>query len=214
MVGCQTDRSAESELEKACRKVEDGFLLPRIQWKRYIASLIKYAFMGNLSRDQFLAFCLNLEIAKADLESKEMLRSFFEQFKQEGGVYNEFDLKIAGLFYCESTNKEKLKDFLLLMNPEKKEFIPKGLMESVLLKCMDLATTFTVRHISEIHEEAKKDIQSMSEATAELRKEAVKIWCPELSRQDVSPKAIDLSLIHICRCRRLLTCRSRWSPYH
>ena len=25
---------------------------------------------------------------------------------------------------------------------------------------------------------------------------------------------IDLSLIHIWRCRRLLTCRSRWSPYH
>ena len=24
----------------------------------------------------------------------------------------------------------------------------------------------------------------------------------------------DLSLIHIWRCRRLLTCRSRWSPYH
>eukprot|EP00826_Nyctotherus_ovalis_P026735 TRINITY_DN2085_c0_g2_i12.p3 TRINITY_DN2085_c0_g2~~TRINITY_DN2085_c0_g2_i12.p3 ORF type:complete len:112 (-),score=45.99 TRINITY_DN2085_c0_g2_i12:30-365(-) len=26
--------------------------------------------------------------------------------------------------------------------------------------------------------------------------------------------ALELSLIHICRCRRLLTCRSRWSPYH
>ena len=26
--------------------------------------------------------------------------------------------------------------------------------------------------------------------------------------------SIDLSLIHIWRCRRLLTCRSRWSPYH
>eukprot|EP00826_Nyctotherus_ovalis_P054982 TRINITY_DN7266_c0_g1_i1.p2 TRINITY_DN7266_c0_g1~~TRINITY_DN7266_c0_g1_i1.p2 ORF type:complete len:126 (+),score=9.57 TRINITY_DN7266_c0_g1_i1:32-379(+) len=26
--------------------------------------------------------------------------------------------------------------------------------------------------------------------------------------------AKNLSLIHICRCRRLLTCRSRWSPYH
>eukprot|EP00826_Nyctotherus_ovalis_P049846 TRINITY_DN6051_c0_g1_i2.p1 TRINITY_DN6051_c0_g1~~TRINITY_DN6051_c0_g1_i2.p1 ORF type:complete len:135 (+),score=25.05 TRINITY_DN6051_c0_g1_i2:127-531(+) len=25
---------------------------------------------------------------------------------------------------------------------------------------------------------------------------------------------VRLSLIHICRCRRLLTCRSRWSPYH
>ena len=24
----------------------------------------------------------------------------------------------------------------------------------------------------------------------------------------------DLSLIHICRCRRRLRCRSRWSPYH
>eukprot|EP00826_Nyctotherus_ovalis_P001932 TRINITY_DN10366_c0_g1_i10.p1 TRINITY_DN10366_c0_g1~~TRINITY_DN10366_c0_g1_i10.p1 ORF type:complete len:262 (-),score=80.79 TRINITY_DN10366_c0_g1_i10:36-821(-) len=27
-------------------------------------------------------------------------------------------------------------------------------------------------------------------------------------------KSLGLSLIHICRCRRLLTCRSRWSPYH
>ena len=25
---------------------------------------------------------------------------------------------------------------------------------------------------------------------------------------------VDLSLIHICRCRRRLRCRSRWSPYH
>ena len=24
----------------------------------------------------------------------------------------------------------------------------------------------------------------------------------------------DLSLIHICRCRRYSLCRSRWSPYH
>ena len=23
-----------------------------------------------------------------------------------------------------------------------------------------------------------------------------------------------LSLIHICRCRRIRRCRSRWSPYH
>ena len=26
--------------------------------------------------------------------------------------------------------------------------------------------------------------------------------------------SLGLSLIHIWRCRRLLTCRSRWSPYH
>eukprot|EP00826_Nyctotherus_ovalis_P016470 TRINITY_DN14767_c0_g1_i7.p1 TRINITY_DN14767_c0_g1~~TRINITY_DN14767_c0_g1_i7.p1 ORF type:complete len:268 (+),score=40.45 TRINITY_DN14767_c0_g1_i7:196-999(+) len=27
-------------------------------------------------------------------------------------------------------------------------------------------------------------------------------------------KVYDLSLIHICRCRRYAVCRSRWSPYH
>ena len=27
-------------------------------------------------------------------------------------------------------------------------------------------------------------------------------------------KGHDLSLIHICRCRRIERCRSRWSPYH
>eukprot|EP00826_Nyctotherus_ovalis_P062197 TRINITY_DN8957_c0_g1_i3.p1 TRINITY_DN8957_c0_g1~~TRINITY_DN8957_c0_g1_i3.p1 ORF type:complete len:103 (+),score=5.65 TRINITY_DN8957_c0_g1_i3:574-882(+) len=25
---------------------------------------------------------------------------------------------------------------------------------------------------------------------------------------------LELSLIHICRCRRSTLCRSRWSPYH
>ena len=25
---------------------------------------------------------------------------------------------------------------------------------------------------------------------------------------------VNLSLIHICRCRRSTLCRSRWSPYH
>eukprot|EP00826_Nyctotherus_ovalis_P011235 TRINITY_DN12936_c0_g1_i1.p1 TRINITY_DN12936_c0_g1~~TRINITY_DN12936_c0_g1_i1.p1 ORF type:complete len:104 (-),score=19.95 TRINITY_DN12936_c0_g1_i1:11-322(-) len=25
---------------------------------------------------------------------------------------------------------------------------------------------------------------------------------------------LNLSLIHICRCRRIERCRSRWSPYH
>eukprot|EP00826_Nyctotherus_ovalis_P024474 TRINITY_DN18926_c0_g1_i1.p1 TRINITY_DN18926_c0_g1~~TRINITY_DN18926_c0_g1_i1.p1 ORF type:complete len:108 (+),score=34.03 TRINITY_DN18926_c0_g1_i1:102-425(+) len=29
-----------------------------------------------------------------------------------------------------------------------------------------------------------------------------------------SPLPIQLSLIHICRCRRYAVCRSRWSPYH
>ena len=34
--------------------------------------------------------------------------------------------------------------------------------------------------------------------------------------QDVQANALvyGLSLIHICRCRRIERCRSRWSPYH
>eukprot|EP00826_Nyctotherus_ovalis_P003939 TRINITY_DN10818_c0_g1_i2.p1 TRINITY_DN10818_c0_g1~~TRINITY_DN10818_c0_g1_i2.p1 ORF type:complete len:110 (+),score=35.64 TRINITY_DN10818_c0_g1_i2:132-461(+) len=28
------------------------------------------------------------------------------------------------------------------------------------------------------------------------------------------PLLFNLSLIHICRCRRYAVCRSRWSPYH
>ena len=31
---------------------------------------------------------------------------------------------------------------------------------------------------------------------------------------DYGYRHIDLSLIHIWRCRRLYSCRSRWSPYH
>ena len=31
---------------------------------------------------------------------------------------------------------------------------------------------------------------------------------------DSRGKGLFLSLIHICRCRRIERCRSRWSPYH
>eukprot|EP00826_Nyctotherus_ovalis_P059134 TRINITY_DN8199_c0_g1_i20.p1 TRINITY_DN8199_c0_g1~~TRINITY_DN8199_c0_g1_i20.p1 ORF type:complete len:650 (-),score=99.46 TRINITY_DN8199_c0_g1_i20:24-1973(-) len=38
---------------------------------------------------------------------------------------------------------------------------------------------------------------------------------PKYSRCTTSKAyAINLSLIHICRCRRIERCRSRWSPYH
>eukprot|EP00826_Nyctotherus_ovalis_P063808 TRINITY_DN9358_c0_g2_i2.p1 TRINITY_DN9358_c0_g2~~TRINITY_DN9358_c0_g2_i2.p1 ORF type:complete len:485 (-),score=78.81 TRINITY_DN9358_c0_g2_i2:16-1470(-) len=41
-----------------------------------------------------------------------------------------------------------------------------------------------------------------------LRKDELKEIAPRVAT------STPLSLIHICRCRRLLTCRSRWSPYH
>eukprot|EP00826_Nyctotherus_ovalis_P022974 TRINITY_DN17704_c0_g1_i2.p1 TRINITY_DN17704_c0_g1~~TRINITY_DN17704_c0_g1_i2.p1 ORF type:complete len:247 (+),score=46.14 TRINITY_DN17704_c0_g1_i2:936-1676(+) len=35
-----------------------------------------------------------------------------------------------------------------------------------------------------------------------------------LNPYDLNPQPMYLSLIHICRCRRIERCRSRWSPYH
>ena len=45
---------------------------------------------------------------------------------------------------------------------------------------------------------------------------------PQIAKKTLNPyfkssrsfKVIDLSLIHIWRCRRIERCRSRWSPYH
>ena len=43
--------------------------------------------------------------------------------------------------------------------------------------------------------------------------EAVKKY-PELVKKYLGSVVPYLSLIHICRCRRIERCRSRWSPYH
>ena len=40
------------------------------------------------------------------------------------------------------------------------------------------------------------------------------ILIPYLGSFRSGPEVFKLSLIHICRCRRRLRCRSRWSPYH
>ena len=42
----------------------------------------------------------------------------------------------------------------------------------------------------------------------------INIGTPYLANTVVEAKVLDLSLIHICRCRRIERCRSRWSPYH
>ena len=40
------------------------------------------------------------------------------------------------------------------------------------------------------------------------------VLCHLIYWHRATAEGMELSLIHICRCRRLLTCRSRWSPYH
>eukprot|EP00826_Nyctotherus_ovalis_P047653 TRINITY_DN5510_c0_g3_i2.p1 TRINITY_DN5510_c0_g3~~TRINITY_DN5510_c0_g3_i2.p1 ORF type:complete len:102 (+),score=12.52 TRINITY_DN5510_c0_g3_i2:221-526(+) len=43
---------------------------------------------------------------------------------------------------------------------------------------------------------------------------AINSFSPLNTVDEILDEVIDLSLIHICRCRRIERCRSRWSPYH
>ena len=54
---------------------------------------------------------------------------------------------------------------------------------------------------------AKKETLETAALNEKLQSEALDVTLPGRSAEV-------LSLIHICRCRRRLRCRSRWSPYH
>eukprot|EP00826_Nyctotherus_ovalis_P059514 TRINITY_DN8283_c0_g1_i1.p1 TRINITY_DN8283_c0_g1~~TRINITY_DN8283_c0_g1_i1.p1 ORF type:complete len:627 (-),score=129.98 TRINITY_DN8283_c0_g1_i1:17-1897(-) len=68
--------------------------------------------------------------------------------------------------------------------------------------------------------ESKEPLTNTKENAALGRKEPcnlVKSSTTVISEKEISPKTPkpqNLSLIHICRCRRIERCRSRWSPYH
>eukprot|EP00826_Nyctotherus_ovalis_P008002 TRINITY_DN12068_c0_g1_i6.p1 TRINITY_DN12068_c0_g1~~TRINITY_DN12068_c0_g1_i6.p1 ORF type:complete len:499 (+),score=155.07 TRINITY_DN12068_c0_g1_i6:519-2015(+) len=44
--------------------------------------------------------------------------------------------------------------------------------------------------------------------------EELRAWQKRSENLRAAVAALELSLIHICRCRRIERCRSRWSPYH
>eukprot|EP00826_Nyctotherus_ovalis_P061729 TRINITY_DN8812_c0_g1_i2.p1 TRINITY_DN8812_c0_g1~~TRINITY_DN8812_c0_g1_i2.p1 ORF type:complete len:229 (+),score=76.91 TRINITY_DN8812_c0_g1_i2:72-758(+) len=62
----------------------------------------------------------------------------------------------------------------------------------------------------------KKERPSIKEVIAKMKAEKKsKLDNFELDKFGVQKhKDQELSLIHICRCRRYAVCRSRWSPYH
>eukprot|EP00826_Nyctotherus_ovalis_P041340 TRINITY_DN4145_c0_g1_i3.p3 TRINITY_DN4145_c0_g1~~TRINITY_DN4145_c0_g1_i3.p3 ORF type:complete len:135 (+),score=50.33 TRINITY_DN4145_c0_g1_i3:607-1011(+) len=88
-----------------------------------------------------------------------------------------------------------------------------------------------VRYLVEQAVQEKKSIIVQAEGesvSAELIGKTMNPMYLELKRVEGSKKVaeilseannrafidVDLSLIHICRCRRYAVCRSRWSPYH
>eukprot|EP00826_Nyctotherus_ovalis_P054579 TRINITY_DN7158_c0_g1_i27.p1 TRINITY_DN7158_c0_g1~~TRINITY_DN7158_c0_g1_i27.p1 ORF type:complete len:131 (-),score=27.67 TRINITY_DN7158_c0_g1_i27:16-408(-) len=55
------------------------------------------------------------------------------------------------------------------------------------------------------------DINSIKAALEEYPEEFKSKIVEKLNNDETN---YELSLIHICRCRRYAVCRSRWSPYH
>ena len=68
------------------------------------------------------------------------------------------------------------------------------------------------------HDQAQKFATKQLEATEkrmmELQETTSGSWIDVQFLKAANEMVIALSLIHICRCRRRLRCRSRWSPYH
>ena len=70
------------------------------------------------------------------------------------------------------------------------------------------ATTTTLTHINfQLHQGAAGWWWTKE---GPWRQRSRSTWRPKVD----GSTGVRLSLIHIWRCRRLLTCRSRWSPYH
>ena len=57
-------------------------------------------------------------------------------------------------------------------------------------------------------------LRTRGTATVPTNKNQLMVTINGIVQNPTSYTLSGLSLIHICRCRRLLTCRSRWSPYH
>ena len=78
----------------------------------------------------------------------------------------------------------------------------------------DLLSITLILDISDVNSTHNKN----GRRNINVRRSLVVRWVYTLSLLDLRNRAtggsICLSLIHIWRCRRLLTCRSRWSPYH
>eukprot|EP00826_Nyctotherus_ovalis_P018545 TRINITY_DN15562_c0_g1_i1.p1 TRINITY_DN15562_c0_g1~~TRINITY_DN15562_c0_g1_i1.p1 ORF type:complete len:130 (-),score=25.93 TRINITY_DN15562_c0_g1_i1:16-405(-) len=89
-----------------------------------------------------------------------------------------------------------------------------GKMKQLLLKLLERIEEFlsVVRAEKEVAKAQSEPLHKelIAEEFAQLNTYIEKFFATTISLQ----QAKDLSLIHICRCRRYAVCRSRWSPYH
>ena len=76
--------------------------------------------------------------------------------------------------------------------------------------CVSGGTGSGLGHGSGLHHPRSHDGVSGTRRNVQYQHGRGYEWCSSPIYRDT----FYLSLIHIWRCRRLLTCRSRWSPYH
>ena len=93
----------------------------------------------------------------------------------------------------------------VLKNPYLDDFYEEMERWSFNLQIYFLNSRF--RQILDFNKEGKNIVQDRT-----IYEDAF-IFAPNLKAMGLMTHR-DLSLIHICRCRRRLRCRSRWSPYH
>eukprot|EP00826_Nyctotherus_ovalis_P031248 TRINITY_DN24946_c0_g1_i1.p2 TRINITY_DN24946_c0_g1~~TRINITY_DN24946_c0_g1_i1.p2 ORF type:complete len:110 (+),score=7.95 TRINITY_DN24946_c0_g1_i1:67-396(+) len=72
-----------------------------------------------------------------------------------------------------------------------------------------------IKHVAEVLK-SRKTLTALSIINSSIEKKdrwnIVKAL--QVNRSLIQLNVSGLSLIHICRCRRIERCRSRWSPYH
>eukprot|EP00826_Nyctotherus_ovalis_P056587 TRINITY_DN7670_c0_g1_i3.p2 TRINITY_DN7670_c0_g1~~TRINITY_DN7670_c0_g1_i3.p2 ORF type:complete len:197 (+),score=67.96 TRINITY_DN7670_c0_g1_i3:129-719(+) len=92
------------------------------------------------------------------------------------------------------------------------ELLSKGDKEkaaTMFARCMSVKSYMLHNLMDTLHKMNVEYIVAPYEADAQIA-----YLCKEKIADFAISEDSDLSLIHICRCRRYAVCRSRWSPYH
>eukprot|EP00826_Nyctotherus_ovalis_P036902 TRINITY_DN3317_c0_g3_i1.p1 TRINITY_DN3317_c0_g3~~TRINITY_DN3317_c0_g3_i1.p1 ORF type:complete len:282 (-),score=105.60 TRINITY_DN3317_c0_g3_i1:22-867(-) len=106
----------------------------------------------------------------------------------------------------------KYKDNLLLIDGKERDL---QVLKSNLARSEDRGAEVRGQAIKTLQD--NKVLQSLLDKYRDDVEAERRLREQEVARKlavEEEKKRLELSLIHICRCRRYAVCRSRWSPYH
>eukprot|EP00826_Nyctotherus_ovalis_P020456 TRINITY_DN16424_c0_g1_i2.p2 TRINITY_DN16424_c0_g1~~TRINITY_DN16424_c0_g1_i2.p2 ORF type:complete len:192 (-),score=48.00 TRINITY_DN16424_c0_g1_i2:8-583(-) len=109
-------------------------------------------------------------------------------------VVNRKYSKVAAIYFTNGSNPSKSKYSLLNSGREKN-----------VMKCITDTKKGLLTETNGLNVKKRPELKCSSVLIVDLASTL------QISKKSTHP---NLSLIHICRCRRYAVCRSRWSPYH